>query len=211
MTRLNWGAIGERFYEAGVDHGVLYLDGVDGVPWNGLTSIKEAPTGGDPTPYYIDGIKYLNIASAEEFSGSIDAFSSPAAFAACDGSSQLAYGLFITQQPRKSFSLSYRTKRGNDISGLEYGYKLHLVYNALASPASRDNATLGENSTPGVSSWSITTLPVTAGGNRRSAHFVIDSTLADPTKLSALEDILYGTDVTPPRLPQSTELIALFS
>jgi hypothetical protein len=210
VARLVWGAPGARFYEAGVDRGVLYVDGL-GVAWNGLTAVKESSSGGDPTPFYLEGIKYANIAAAEEFEATIEAYSSPREFGPCDGTVGIQNGLFITQQKRKKFGLCYRTKRGNDVKGLEYGYRLHLVYNALSGPTDRDNATLSNSTDVNSLSWAITTTPPVVSGFKPSAHMVIDSTLTPAATLSAVEDILYGTDAIAPRLPSQEELIALFS
>jgi hypothetical protein len=145
VARLDWSAIGERFYETGIDRGVLYV-GEDGFVWPGLISITESPSGGDAKPFYLDGIKYLNISAAEEFEGTINAFFAPAEFNACDGTVSVHNGLFATQQPRKPFGLSYRTRVGNDIDGAEHAYKVHLVYNALAAPSERENSTLNDSS-----------------------------------------------------------------
>lgn len=210
MSRLVWGAAGQRFYEAGTDRGVLFVDNL-GVVWNGLKSVTEAPSGGSPKPLYIDGIKYLNLAEAEEFQATLEAFSSPAEFALCDGEMSVYAGLSVTQQPRKSFGLSYRTRVGNDIDDLDYGYKIHIVYNALAAPAQRDRTTLGSTSDPLSLSWSITTTPPIVDGFRPTAHLVIDSRTSPPQALSALEDILYGTNETVSRLPSIQEVIDIFT
>lgn len=211
MPRLIWGAAGERVFEAGADRGVLYLPGVDGVPWSGITSVQESPNGGDPQPYYIDGVKYLNLAVAEEFMATISAFSSPAEFAACDGTVGLHHGLFATQQPRRQFDLSYRTKLGNDLEGLEYGYKIHLVYNALAAPSERSHQTLSDTTTPLVFSWPISTVPVHSPGIKSTAHFVVDSRTTPPGLLRELEDILYGSDEYNSSMPTISELVELFA
>lgn len=211
MSRLIWGAVGERFYEAGADRGVLYLPNAAGVPWNGLKSVQESPTGGEPTPYYIDGLKYQNIAAAEEFEATLEAFSSPPEFGVCDGTAAIQNGLFITQQPRKSFGLSYRSRVGNDIDGLDLGYKIHLVYGALAAPSSRSNSTLSDSTSPLGLSWKITTTPPVLAAYKPSAHMVVDSRFTPALLLSELEDILYGSDVTSARLPYITELLALFT
>lgn len=210
MTRLAWGVPGERYFEAGADRAVLYLPGQDGVPWNGLKAVNESPDGGSPTPYYIDGYKYLNVASAEEFKATLEAFSSPKEFAVCDGTKSIHNGLFATQQPRKPFSLSYRTLVGNGLAGVEFGYKLHLVYNALAAPSVRNNQTLGEGVNPLGLSWSITTTPPLLTGLKPTAHFVIDSRLTPPRLMSEIEDILYGSDETNARIPDVDELQELF-
>lgn len=212
MTKLIWGAAGERFFEAGVDRGVLYVSGLTGVAWNGLTAVSEAPTGGEAKPYYIDGFKYANVAAAEEFNATLEAFSSPDEFATCDGSVQLAAGLFATQQPRKPFDLSYRTLVGDDIVGLDSGYKIHVVYNALAASAGRSNGTLTSSTDPMKLSWGISTRPPEAiYGFKPTAHFVIDSRKTPALVMSMLEGILYGTASTTPRIPPATELTDLFN
>lgn len=210
MSKLVWAAAGERLYEAGVDRGVLYVGNNAGVPWNGLTGVKENPKGGDPRPYYLDGFKYANISSGEEFEATIEAYSSPREFAVCDGSQSLGNGLYITQQRRQSFGFSYRTKIGNDLEGLEHGYKLHIVYNALAGPAGRDYGTINDSLDPMKLSWSISTLPPAVTGVRPSAHFVIDTTETPADVLSSFEDILYGSETTVARLPTPAEVIKHF-
>ena len=209
MAQLVWGARTERFFEAGVDQGVLYpLDGI-GVAWSGLISVTESPRGGLPRPYYLDGVKYLNLASAEEFDATIVSYGAPAEFGPSDGVIPIHNGLFATQQPRKTFGLSYRTKVGNDISS-DLGYKIHLVYGALAAPATRAHTTLSDSSDPMQMSWAITTLPPSVAAVKRTAHFVVDSRYADPSDLTALEDFLYGTEGESPQLPTPNQLIAIF-
>jgi len=210
MTKLQWGAAGQRFYESGVDRGVLFVDNF-GYAWNGLKAVKEDSSGGSPKPLYLDGIKYLNIAEAEEFTATIDAFSAPAEFGPCDGSLNMYAGLIATHQPRKPFGLSYRTKLGNDIDGLDHGYKIHLVYGALAGPSSRDRTSLGDSTDPISLSWPITTTPPVVSGIRPTAHLIIDSSTIDPYKLQTIEDLLYGTDLTASRLPTLAELIMIFA
>lgn len=210
MTRLSWSALSERYFEGGVDRGVLYI-GVDaGVSWPGLISVSESPRGGEARPYYLDGVKYLNLASKEEFEATINAFSAPKEFAPCDGVSSIQNGLFATQQPRKAFSFSYRTRVGNDTEGKEHGYKIHLVYNALAGPSERNNSTLGDSVEPNTYTWQITTLPPSLTGRKPTAHFVIDSRYTPRVLLSTIEDILYGSDAAEARLPMVSELITMF-
>lgn len=211
MTRIAWGAVGERFFETGVDRGVLYIESLAGVPWSGLVSVSESPTGGEARPYYIDGVKYLNIASAEEYEATIDAFQSPPEFGVCDGNVSIQNGLIVTAQPRKSFGLSYRTLLGNDVDGPDYAYKIHLVYNALAAPSTRTNATEAETISPSLYSWRISTRPPAITGYKRSSHFVIDSRTTDPEVLEAIEDILYGSELEDASLPTPDELIAIFT
>jgi hypothetical protein len=211
VTRLVWGTSGERYFETGADRGVLYLPAVPGVPWNGLTSVSESPDGGTPQPYYIDGYKYINVATAEEFKATLSALSSPPEFGVCDGTLGIHNGLFATQQPRRPFSLSYRTLVGNDIQSIDHGYKIHLVYNALAAPSTRENSTLNGSPNPLGLSWSITTTPPKITGLRPTAHFVIDSRLTPAPLLSHIEDILYGTISDDPRLPEVSEIISIFN
>lgn len=211
MPRLNWSAIGQRFYEMGVDRGVLYVDSQPGVPWTGLISVSESPSGGEPKPYYVDGFKYLNVASSEEFAATIEAFSSPPEFDQCDGTRSIANGLFATQQPRKPFGFSYRTRIGNDVDGPRHAYKIHIVYNALAAPSSRNNQSMGSSIEPVGLSWSITTLPPSVLGLKPTAHFVVDSRKTPKNLLTTLEDILYGSASSAPRLPDAQELWDLFT
>jgi hypothetical protein len=210
MTRLTWGTPGERFYESGVDQGVLYVDDA-GVSWNGLISVSEKSSGGTPTPYYLDGYKYTQLLSTEEFEATLEAYSSPLEFGQCDGSMELYAGLFVTQQRRKPFALSYRTLVGNDTDGLERGYKIHIVYNATAGPSERKNASVAELATPQSRSWSITTIPEELSGIRPTSHFVVDSTRTSSSVLSDLEDLLYGTNTTDASLPSPSELVAMFA
>lgn len=211
MTRLAWNTPGTRTYEMGVDRGVLYTAGNAGVAWTGLVSVSEKPSGGEPRPYYLDGVKYLNLASAEEYEATIQAFGRPDEFLPCEGILVVHNGLFATQQRRRQFSLSYRTLVGNELSGYPGEYKIHLVYNGLASPAQIDNVTIGEGVEPTAFSWDITTLPPTITGFKRTAHLVIDSRTTDSEVLSDVEDILYGTDVDAPAMPTPDELIAIFA
>ena len=211
MTQLIWGAAGARRYEAGIDRGVLFVPGLSGVPWLGLTSVKEAPSGGEPKSYYLDGIKFQNVSSMEEFEATISAISAPTEFDICNGVAQIANGLFVTQQPRKPFGFSYRTLLGNDTDGLSYGYKIHLVYNALSSPSGQENNTLDDSPDPINFSWDISTIPAWPIGFRPTAHFVIDSTKTPIATLQQLEAILYGSTMTDSRLPTIQEIIDLFS
>lgn len=210
--RLVWGARSERFFEIGVDNGVLYnaSDSL-GVSWSGLVSVSESSSGGEPRPYYIDGVKYANLASAEEYQATIVALGSPAEFDVCDGVVSINNGLFATQQPRKSFGLSYRTRIGNEIEGANYAYKLHLVYNALAAPSQRKNDTIGDTADPSTFTWAITTLPPEITGYKRTSHFIVDSRFTPELVLTELEDILYGTESTSARLPDTEELLAIFA
>lgn len=210
MSRLTWGAPTERFFETGVDRGVLYVGVAAGVPWNGLVSVSEAPTGGEAKPAYLDGVKFRNVASSEEFEATLEAFAAPKEFGPCDGTQSIQNGLFATQQPRRSFSLSYRTKVGNAVEGSDHAYKIHLVYNALAAPAQRNNTTLSDSQGLNALSWSLTTLPPSLTGYKPTSHWVIDSRTTPAGLLAAVEDIIYGSESAAPRMPLVSELITLF-
>lgn len=212
MPKLTWDQVGERLYETGVDRGVLYPQGSSGayetgVAWNGLVSVTESPTGAEPSPQYADNIKYLNLVSAEEFGFTIEAFMSPSEFDVCDGSAELVQGALITQQTRRPFGFSYRTKIGNDTEGTDHGYKIHLVYGAMASPSDKTRSTVNESPEAVTLSWECTTTPVEVAGFKPTAHVIIDSTLAAPTKLAELEKKLYGDeDAGTPTLPLPGEV-----
>lgn len=219
MARIKWHEIGEKHYETGVRRGVLYpqAEGIypSGVAWNGLTAVTESPSGAEPTPLYADDTKYLVLMSIEEFGATIEAFMYPDEFKASDGSAALAPGVYVGQQPRKPFGMAYRTVLGNDVEGEAFGYKLHLVYGAKASPSEKAFETINDTPSAITFSWSITTTPVEVPGHNPSASITIDSTQADPDELKALEDILYGTDGEgttgkPPRLPLPEEIATLF-
>lgn len=206
MTRVIWNKNGERFYEAGLDRGMLYVNGA-AVPWNGLISVKEAPTGGDAKPSYIDGVKFRNRATPEEFNATIEAFTYPKEFGPCEGITAVGLGLYANQQRRKSFDLSYRTKIGNDLLGTDLGYKLHFVYNALAKPASVDRETLDDSTKPFNFSWSITTRPALNKLLQPTAHLVLDSRETPSSLLTELEDIIYGNSTKDPRRITAYELV----
>ncbi len=209
--KLKWDEIGERLYETGVRHGVLYPRsnaGIypTGVVWNGLTSVSENPTGAEPTPIYADDIKYLNLMSVEEFEATIEAYTYPDEFAVCDGSVEIAPGVMAGQQKRKPFGLCYRTAIGNDIDGVAHGYKLHLIYGALASPSEKTYETINDSPDAIAFSWEVTTTPVEVPGFEPSAALTFDSTKVDAGKLKILEDILYGKDATTE--PEESAVIA---
>lgn len=210
MTRLTWGAVGERFYEAGVDRGVLFVDNAEGVPWNGLVSVSEAPTGGEITPSYIDGIRYLNDVASEEFEATLEAYTYPDEFEQCDGTVPVKNGLFGTQQKRKPFALSYRTKVGNDVDGLKHGYKIHLIYNVTAAPTPRTNTSVGDVVEPDNFSWALSTIPESFKGHRPTAHFMIDSRDTPRDVLIRIEEVLYGSDTEISRIPSVPELVYIF-
>ena len=211
MTRLVWDSISQRLYETGIDRGVLFLPNQVGVAWNGLTSIEEKPTGADVTSYYIDGLKYLSVQSTEEFEATINAYSSPYEFRVCEGETSLMNGLFATQQKRSSFNLVYRTKIGNPLSGSDYGYKIHIVYNALASPTSKDNATLSDSVTIMELSWDVSTVPIMVSGHRPISHLIIDSTVMDNQLIQLIESYIFGNDGMEARLPDLEDLISFVS
>lgn len=223
MSKIVWDKTGERYYETGVKNGVLYLqtNGVynDGVAWNGLTAVTESPSGAEATALYADDMKYLNLYSAEEFRATIEAYTYPDEFGECDGSKELVEGVTIGQQTRKAFGLCYRTVIGNDTDGEAHGYKLHIIYGAMASPSEKAYATINDSPEAITFSWEVTTTPVNVTGAKPTASVVIDSTKADPTKLAALEVILYGKDPTTqdvndgvaPRLPLPDELKTLMT
>lgn len=206
---LAWDQTGERYYETGVDRGVLFLldsGGTysNGVAWNGLTTVSENPTGGEPTALYADNIKYLNLMSAEEYEGSIEAYTYPDEFTECDGSAAIADGVYVGQQTRKTFGLAYRTKIGNDVAGQDLGYKIHLVYGCLASPSEKSYETINDDPDAIQFSWDITTTPVSVSGGKPTATVVIDSTKVDADDLAAFEAVIYGTggtNGTDPSLP----------
>lgn len=213
MAKLVWDKTGERFYETGVDHGVLYkyVNGAftNGVAWNGLTAVNESPSGAEPTPLYADNIKYLNLMSAEEYGFSIEAYTYPDAFEECDGSAEIAPGVSIGQQNRKLFGFSYRTLIGNDTENTDHGYKLHLVYNCLASPSEMSHSTVNDSPEAANPSWDVSTTPIEIPGFKPTASVTIDSTKTTKEKLDALEAILYGGAETEARLPLPEELITI--
>lgn len=216
MSKLVWDKTGERQYETGVKQGVLYpiqTDGAysKGVAWNGLTAVTESPSGAEATPLYADDIKYLNLMSAEEFGATVEAYTYPDEFAECDGSATIADGVYIGQQARKTFGLCYRTVLGNDVENNDYGYKLHLVYGAQAAPSEKAYATINDSPEAITFSWELTTTPVNVTGHKPTASITIDSTKADPEKLAALEDILYGTESEEARLPLPDEIATLMA
>lgn len=213
--RITWDNTGERLYETGVDHGVLYIpEGgtySTGVAWNGLSTVTESPSGAESNPVYADNIKYLNLVSVEEFGGTIEAYTYPDEFIQFDGGVVLSGGVRLAQQSRKSFGLSYRTRLGNDVDGDDYGYKIHLVYGAQASPSERAYASVNDSPEAIAFSWEFSTTPVAVTGHKPTSLVTIDSTKVDADDLAALELILYGSTGVEPRLPLPDEVIALFA
>ena len=214
MSKLIWDSTGDRYYETGVKQGARYPQAEGGtypkgVAWNGLTAVTESPSGAEATALYADDIKYLNLMSAEEFGATIEAYTYPDEFAECDGSASIATGVTIGQQKRKAFGLAYKTVLGNDIDGNDYGYKLHLIYGAMAAPSEKAYATINDSPEAITFSWEVTTTPVTVPGFKPTASVTIDSTKANAEKLKALEDILYGTEEKEARLPLPNEIATL--
>lgn len=210
MAQLTWGDYGSRYFETGIDRAVLYTENSIGVAWNGLTAVNETPSGGQALGFYADGYKYLNVSSAEEYEATINAFSAPREFAVCDGAQTILNGLYITQQRRESFGFSYRTRVGNDVDGVDHGYKIHLVYNALAEATSRNYQTLGSSPTPVELSWKISTKPPRITGYRPSAHFIIDTRVTPAPLIAEIEGMLYGTSTSSPVLPSIPDIMELF-
>lgn len=222
MAKLKWDQTGERFYETGVKNGVLYIQetgGVypKGVAWNGLSAVNESPSGAEASAIYADDMKYLNLYSAEEFAATVEAYTYPDEFAECDGSAQLVEGVTVGQQARKTFGMCYKTTLGNDIEANKYGYKLHIIYGAKAAPSEKAYATINDSPEAITFSWEVSTTPVSVEGFEPTASLTIDSTKANPEKLKALEDILFGTDDVSssekpgPRLPLPDEIKTLMT
>ena len=215
MAKLTWDVQGERYYETGVSKGVLYpfKEGkyTNGVAWNGLTAVTESPSGAEPTPLYADNIKYLNLLSNEEFAATVEAYTYPDEFAECDGSAELAAGVSVGQQKRIPFGMSYVTKVGNDTDGQDYGYKIHLIYGALAKPSQKNYATINDNPEAITFSWELSTTPVAVPNLKPTACITIDSKKVGSDKLKKIEDKLYGTESEEATLPTPTELAALIA
>ena len=216
MTKLVWDETGKRLYETGVKNGVLYPQDSTGaypkgVAWNGLTTVTQSPSGAEATPLYADDMKYLNLYSAEEFGATVEAYTYPDEFAECDGSAELTTGVMIGQQPRKAFGLVYKTVIGNDVKNNKYGYKLHLIYGAMASPSEKAYATINDSPEAITFSWEITTTPVSVAGFEPTAYIEIDSTKADPTKLAKLEEKLFGSATEEATLPLPDAIATLMT
>lgn len=216
MAKIIWDEVSKRFYETGVEQGVLYLRNnvgayPKGVAWNGLISIAESPSGAESTPVYADNIQYLNMQSAEKFGATMEAYMYPPEFGVCDGTAEIVPGVFVSQQTRKTFGLAYKTLLGNDLELNDYGYKLHLVYGAIAAPSEKSYGTINESPEAMTFSWELSTTPVEVPGHKPTASLIIDSTTVDATALASLEAILFGTAEADARLPLPTEIIALFA
>ena len=216
MAKLVWDATGERKYENGVRNGVLYVMDESGtypkgVAWNGLTAVTESPSGAEATALYADDVKYLNLISAEEFGATVEAYTYPDEFAQCNGEASLVNGVTIGQQPRKTFGMAYRTVLGNDVENESYGYKLHLIYGAVASPSEKAYATINDSPEAITFSWELKTTPVVVNGFKPTASLTIDSTKANAEKLAALEDILFGSESAEARLPLPNEIATLMN
>lgn len=214
MAKLVWDETGNRFYETGVSNGVLYPIQSDGkyskgVAWNGLTGVTESPSGAEVTAIYADNIKYLNLMSAEEFGCTIEAYTYPDEFAECDGSADIAAGVSIGQQKRKTFGFCYKTLVGDDVNGTDYGYKLHMVYGCLASPSEKGYATVNDSPEAITFSWEVSTTPINVSGFKPTALVTVDSNKVDSEKLKALEDALYGSASKEAYLPFPEEIITL--
>lgn len=208
MAQIEWDKSGERFYEAGVDRGVLYPTSGPGVAWNGLVSINDTPSGGETRPYYIDGFKYYNEATSSEFKAVLEAFTYPDVFSRINGSDR-DLALSYEDQPRQEFGLSYRTLVGSDTLGLDRGYKIHIIYNAISEPRNSNFSTVANPADPTNFTWDITARPMAVTGFKPTAHIVWDSTKVGSHKTQELERILYGSSNTTPRLPTISELEAI--
>lgn len=210
MTRIDWAQAGQRYFEAGIDRGVLFVDGNSAVPWTGLVNFNQRQSGGESTPRYLDGIKISNRSSPEEFEGTIEAYTHPVEFERCDGTYRAENGLRITQQRRRPFNMTYRSKIGNEIAGLDRGYKIHILYNLTAEPSDRGYRTLVDQNEPMTFSWNVTSRAVPVQGYRPSSHFIVDSRDIPTELLTQLENLLYGTEDTDPSLPTPGELLFMF-
>lgn len=214
---LVWDQIGEKTYETGVSKGVLYpVDDQgaysDGVAWNGLSSVTESPSGAEETKIFADNQKYLSLFSAEDFGATVEAYTYPDEFAACDGTAELTEGAYIGQQTRRTFGLCYRTELGNDVLGNDYGYKLHIIYGCKASPSEKNYQSVNDSPEANTFSWTVTTTPVPVEGHNGTASLVIDSTkVKNKANLAALEDILYGKGETAPKLPLPAEVVSILN
>lgn len=215
MSKLVWDQTGEKLYETGVKNCVLFVQDngtyPKGVAWNGITAVTESPSGAEATPLYADDIKYLNLISTEEFGATIEAYMYPDEFMECDGSAALAAGVYIGQQSRKAFGLAYKTTLGNDVANNEFGYKLHIIYGALAAPSEKAYATINDSPEAITFSWELTTTPVEVTGHKPTASIVIDSTKVGAKALKALEDKLFGSEEGEAQLPLPNEILTIIN
>lgn len=210
MTRIDWSTVSDRFFETGIDRGVLYVGDNPGVPWIGLNHVNHTPTGGAAKPRYMDGVKISNHAGPEEFAATLEAFTYPTAFEVCDGTARLQNGLKAKQQRRRSFNLAYRTRVGNAINGLDHAYKLHLLYNLRAAPTEADYESLSDENEPILFSWELSSRGAYVSGLRPVSHFEIDSRDVPADLMEILENLLYGDEFSEATLPSPGELIFLF-
>lgn len=215
MSKLVWDQVGEKLFETGVEKGVVYpLNSTtkaydSGYSWNGLTKVSESPSGAEATKLWADNINYLNLYSAEEFGATVEAYMYPDEFADLDGTAEVAPGVRISQQTRKTFGMSYVTKIGNDVDGNDHGEKIHLIYGAMASPSAKEYDTINDSPNAITFSWTLTTTPVPVKGFKPTASLTIDTTKCDPDKLETFKDIIYGTESAEPRLPLPDEVASL--
>jgi hypothetical protein len=214
LAQLTWDETGKRIFETGVDHGVLFVMDttgtyLPGVAWNGLVSVSESPSGAEPNPIYADNIKYLNIISTEEFGATIEAYTYPDEFMICDGSASLADGVYVGQQARRNFGIVYRSRIGDDIQGDSLGYKLHIIYNATASPSEKAYQTVNDSPEAITFSWEVTTTAINVPGHRPTASITIDSTKVNSTALTTIEEALFGSSSTSSRLLLPTDIIGI--
>lgn len=214
MAKLQWDEVGKRFYETGVDRGVLYIPNeqgkyIKGVAWNGLTAVNQQPEGGEDNPQYADNIEYLNLTSAEKFKATIEAFTYPVEFEECDGTRSVATGVIIGQQTRKPFGFSYRTLVGNDTQGTDHGYKIHLIYGAKASPTEKSYSTVNDSPEAITFSWSVSASAVPVPGFKPTAILTIDSREISKEGLAAIEGALYGDNSKEPNLPLPEDIFKM--
>jgi hypothetical protein len=210
MTRISWSGVGERLFEAGVDRGVLYVDGSPGVPWIGLKNVNQKQSGGDAKPRFMNGVKVGNRMSPEQFEATLEAFTYPEVFERCDGTYLAQNGMRLKQQRRIGFGMSYRSKVGNDLAGIDHAYKIHVVYNLKAEPSDRNHNTLTADAEAMSFSWNLSARPARIPGFRPTSHFEFDSRDVPEELMQQLEDILYGTSTSQPSLPTPGELMFMF-
>lgn len=210
MTALVWHQPGEKTYESGLDRGVFFHEGAQGHAWNGLVSVDQDVSGGEVNQYYFDGRKYLDFVYSEDFQATLTAFSVPPLFHECEGEIEIAAGLFATHQPRKTFAFSYRTGLGNDLEGDDYGYNLHLVWGATASPSSRSHTTRSDNVELATRQWTIDCVPPDNTTFKPTAHLKVNSLRVNPSILQEIEDAIYGTALTASYMPTQEQVVALF-